>query len=251
MSYTSYTSHHGLFRFVQMFFRLRNDPSPFQRTIDVTLSAVKWPCALVFLDNIVFFAYSAASHTDHVKHVLTRLRDAGGTLNVKINKLFLEPLNYSSHIICPGRWKTASHPTDAYKGLRSTRNFTELKFFFGLCNDFRQCLPNFGRNTSPLEDELQNYEPFNFELEESTRSDEDLSREFDFATGSCVTVRRRAIDARHRCLLGLIQMCTTAGTTWYNYEANRVLVSLANKRRTRIQYDAARMSRYCIGGAAS
>lgn len=38
---TSFTSRHGLYRFIRNFFGLRDSPEPYQRTIDLILPSVK------------------------------------------------------------------------------------------------------------------------------------------------------------------------------------------------------------------
>lgn len=52
----AFTSHHGLFRFIQISFGMRKPPGNFQRTMDITLSTVKCQFDLVYLDDIVVFA---------------------------------------------------------------------------------------------------------------------------------------------------------------------------------------------------
>lgn len=52
---TGFTSHHSLYRLIQMTFALRNASGTFQRTTDVILRAVKWQFTLVYLDNMVVF----------------------------------------------------------------------------------------------------------------------------------------------------------------------------------------------------
>lgn len=94
------TSQNEFYRFVRMPFRLRNAPSTFQRTMGVALSAVQWKLALVYvwkfalvnLDKIVFFSRSAAKHIDHVKDVLTLLRNAAATLKLKKCTFFTETI---------------------------------------------------------------------------------------------------------------------------------------------------------------
>lgn len=94
-------------------FELRNVPNTFQRTVDATISAVKWQFALVYLDGIAFISRSAAEHIDNATHVLTLLRDAGATLKLMKYNLDTETIFYMGQAIRPGRSETASHARDA------------------------------------------------------------------------------------------------------------------------------------------
>lgn len=80
---TSFTSHHGLFRFKRMPFGLKNAPGTSQRVVDVILATVKWQFALVYLDDVIVFSSSLEDHVEHVATVLRLLKDAGVTLKLK------------------------------------------------------------------------------------------------------------------------------------------------------------------------
>lgn len=47
----AFTSHHRLYRFVQILFGLKNAPGIFQWTIDVIWASVNWQNGLVYFEN--------------------------------------------------------------------------------------------------------------------------------------------------------------------------------------------------------
>lgn len=53
------------------------------------------------------------------------------------------------------RLKTASHTTDAIKGLKAPRNITDEKSVLGLCSVFRRFILSSARNTSPPNEHLR------------------------------------------------------------------------------------------------
>ena len=72
---TTFTSHCGLYRFVQMPFGLQDAPATFQRAVDIILSRVKGQHALVYLDDVGVCSTTVEAHFEHVREVLTRVDD--------------------------------------------------------------------------------------------------------------------------------------------------------------------------------
>lgn len=65
---TVFTSHHELFRFLQVPLSLKNALETFQRAIDVILLPFKWQYALAPLRKIVIFIRSSWDHIEHVNN---------------------------------------------------------------------------------------------------------------------------------------------------------------------------------------
>ncbi|CAF0778308.1 unnamed protein product [Didymodactylos carnosus] len=53
---TAFITHKGLFEFNFMPYGLTNGPATSQRLMDIILAGLKWPCCLVYIDNIVIFS---------------------------------------------------------------------------------------------------------------------------------------------------------------------------------------------------
>ena len=52
------------------------------------LSGYMWRACLVYLDDIIVFSHTADEHDDHVREVLTVLKEAGFSLKLKKSKFF-------------------------------------------------------------------------------------------------------------------------------------------------------------------
>lgn len=63
----------GLFEFIVLPFGLKNAPSAFQRMMDSILSAFKWKCCLVYLDDIIVFSSDFDNHIKHLTSILATL----------------------------------------------------------------------------------------------------------------------------------------------------------------------------------
>lgn len=61
---TVLATHHGLFGYKQMAFRLRNTPATFQCAMNDILAMMKWQYALEYLHDIVVFLQMPSQHIE-------------------------------------------------------------------------------------------------------------------------------------------------------------------------------------------
>lgn len=120
-----------------------NGPSRIQRTIGVTLLAVKTKLALAYLEGIVAISCSAAELIYHVTSVLKLSRNAESSLQLKKCNFFSETVDYLGHASLPKVTETPSHTMDHIKVLNYPRIATDLNSFVGLCNVFRRIISRF------------------------------------------------------------------------------------------------------------
>lgn len=99
---TAFTTHAGIYRWLSVPFGLTNAPATFQRALDIILSGLKWQLCLVYLDDVIIFSASAEQHVKDVDVVLTRLLEAGVTLNLEKCTWFSDEVEYPGHIVRPG-----------------------------------------------------------------------------------------------------------------------------------------------------
>lgn len=68
---TAFVSHHDLSLFTRMSFGMEIAPGTFYQAMDVLLTKVKRPFALVYLDEIVVFLGTPENRVNPVRQVLT------------------------------------------------------------------------------------------------------------------------------------------------------------------------------------
>ena len=142
---TAFTCHEGCFEFCRTPLGLCNAPATFQRAVDMLLSGYRSRTCLVSLDDIIVFSKTAEEHVDHVRDVLTVLKEAGFSLKLKKCKFFATYVDYLGHVTRPGRLEVATKNTEAVKRFKEPTTQTELRSFLGLCNIYRRFVPNFAR----------------------------------------------------------------------------------------------------------
>ena len=96
-------------------FGLTSAPATFQRALDIILSGLKWQLCLVYLDDVIIFSTSAEQQVKDVDVVLTRLREAGVTLNLEKCTWFSDEVEYLGHIVRPGQLHVHNKNVNALK----------------------------------------------------------------------------------------------------------------------------------------
>ena len=82
------------------------------------LSGYRWRTRLFYLDDIVVFRNCAEKQVDHVRKVLTVLKEAGFSQKLENCKFFAKSVDYFRHFIQPGRLEVATKNTDSREVLQ-------------------------------------------------------------------------------------------------------------------------------------
>lgn len=96
---TAFRTHHGHFEFLVMPFGLTNAPATFQSLMTEVLQKFLRKCVLVFFDDILIYSKSWSEHLQHLKAVLSTLRDH--SLKIKRSKCAFATtsVHYLGHVI--------------------------------------------------------------------------------------------------------------------------------------------------------
>jgi len=147
---TAFTTHAGIYHWLSIPFGLTNALATFQRALDIILSGLKWQLCLVYLDDVIIFSESAEQHVKDVDVVLTRLREAGVTLNLEKCTWFSDEVEYLGQIVRPGQLHVLHKNVDALKHASFPTTKTQLKSFLGTCNVCRRLFKDFAKRAKPL-----------------------------------------------------------------------------------------------------
>jgi len=131
-------------------FGLTNAPATFQRALDIILSGFKWHLCLVYLDDVIIFSSSAEQHVKDVDVVVTRLCEAGVTLNLEKCTWFSDKVECLGHIVGPGQLHVQNKKVDALKHASLPTPKSQLKSFLGMCKGYRRFVKDFAKRAKPL-----------------------------------------------------------------------------------------------------
>lgn len=79
---TAFSVDRGHYEFLRMPFGLKNEPSTFQRLMDVVLRGIS--TVMTYLDDVIIYSTSLQEHIDKCKQVFDRFRNHN--LKIQINK---------------------------------------------------------------------------------------------------------------------------------------------------------------------
>lgn len=141
---TTFTTHLGHYEYVVMPFGLTNAPATFQTLMNTILAALLRKFALVFFDDILIYSQSITDHVEHLRTVLSTLRQH--QLFAKLSKCIFgqSEIEYLGHIV--SRQGVATDPTKLaviQKWPEST-SVTELIAFLGLTGYYKRFIKDYG-----------------------------------------------------------------------------------------------------------
>jgi hypothetical protein len=147
---TAFHTHHGHFEFVVMAFGLTNAPPTFQALMNDVLHNYLRRFVLVFFDDILIYSSSWSEHLQHVRVVLTTLRQH--QLAVKQSKCVFgsRSVAYLGHVISAGGVSMDPAKVDAVQAWPTPRTPRALRGFLGLAGYYRKFIRDYGSIAGPL-----------------------------------------------------------------------------------------------------
>ncbi len=158
---TAFITADGLYEFKVMPFGLTNAPATFQRMMDVVLAGLKWNTCLVYLDDIVVFAFTVPQHLERLETVLQRIDKAGLKLKLSRCSFLEQSLKVLGYIVNSEGLSPDPAKIAAVRDFPIPRTVKEVQSFLGLCSYYRKFVPGFAvlaRALSNLTKKTQRFE---------------------------------------------------------------------------------------------
>lgn len=89
---SAFTLHHGIHRFIQIPFGLRNFLGKFRHAIDLILSSVNWQFPLAYVNDSIMFNNTPEQHISQVCKVLPFLHNVWARLKLKTRNFFTDKI---------------------------------------------------------------------------------------------------------------------------------------------------------------
>ena len=147
---TAFCAHSGLYEFTVMPFGLCNAPATFQRLMETVLHGLARDKCFVYLDDVLVVGKTFEEHTNNLREVLTRLREAG--LRLKPSKCHLAKarVTYLGYVVSREGIVADPDKVAAVQGFPTPTTVRELRSFLGLASYYRRFIPGFSKVASPL-----------------------------------------------------------------------------------------------------
>jgi len=157
---TAFTTRYGLYEYLVMSSRLTNAPAHFMYLMNSVFMRELDKFVVVFIDDILIYSKTKKEHAEHLRIVLTRLRDHQLYANFSKCEFWQDKVHFLGHVLSaegvavdPGmvedvlNWK----PPTTVHGVRS---------FLGMAGYYRRFIPDFSRVAKPITTSLKNQTKF-------------------------------------------------------------------------------------------
>jgi hypothetical protein len=160
--YTAFQCHIGLFEFTRAPQGLKNSPRTLDRLIKRLVRAAgryEGSNAGSHLDDIIISSSNYSVHCQHVRAILTQLRDANLTANVAKSEFCLKSMEVLGHLLEDGLIKMSPSKVQAIMDIGPCKTKNGIRAILGLAGYYRSFFPNFAEITSCLTDLLGKNKP--------------------------------------------------------------------------------------------
>jgi hypothetical protein len=147
---TAFRTRYGHFEYTVMPFGLTNAPAQFQALINETLQGLVDVSCIVYLDDILIFSDTMEQHTQHVKEILNRLRNA--RLYIKLSKCewHTQRTEYLGYVISPDGVSIDEARVKTIQEWPQPRTVRDIRVFIGFMNYYRRFINGFSKLALPL-----------------------------------------------------------------------------------------------------
>ncbi|KAI0507351.1 hypothetical protein KFK09_013473 [Dendrobium nobile] len=147
---TAFKTPQGLYEWKVMSFGLCNAPSTFMRVMNEILKPYLGQFCIVYFDDILVFSSDRLQHLQHLKVLLSTLREQKLYLNLPKCELVTSSINFLGFIISDLGVHVDPQKISAIKDWPQPKSFFDIRSFHGLANFYRRFIKNFSIIMAPV-----------------------------------------------------------------------------------------------------
>ncbi|WVZ80839.1 hypothetical protein U9M48_028285 [Paspalum notatum var. saurae] len=142
---TAFWTRYGLYEYLVMSFGLTNAPAFFMYMMNSVFMNELGKFVVVFIDNILIYSKSEKEHEEHLRIVLTRLREY--KLYAKFSKcaFWLKEVSFLGHILSEKRVAVDPSKVEDVLNWKQPETVTEVRSFLGLAGYYRCFIKDFSK----------------------------------------------------------------------------------------------------------
>jgi len=197
---TTFITPYGRFCFNRLPFGISSAPEIYQRTMSAILLGIEG--VICHMDDVLIHGQTAAEHNERVRRVLTRLRDAGVTLNSKC-AFSKRTITFLGHTVTPEGIRGDPEKVSAIRDFPAPNNVTELQRFNGMVNQFMKFVPGLATLNEPLRQLLRKDTVWRWDNPQANAFQQIKDKLISAETLAHYHPNRRTIIAADACQYGL------------------------------------------------
>ena len=138
-----------------MSFGLTNAPAYFMFLMNIVFMPELDKFVVVFIDDILVYSENEKDHEEHLRTVLTRLRDH--QLYAKFSKceFWLKEVPFLGHILSENGVSVDPSKVQEVMNWKAPTSVPEIRSFLGLAGYYRRFIPDFSKIAKPMTSLLQ------------------------------------------------------------------------------------------------
>ena len=147
---TAFRTRYGHYEFVVMSFGLTNAPAVFMELMNRVFKECLDMFVIVFIDDILIYSRTDLEHEEHLRKVLTTLREH--KLYAKFSKceFWLRQVSFLGHVVSKDGISVDPTKVEAITKWERPTTVTEIRSFLGLAGYYRRFVQDFAKISSPL-----------------------------------------------------------------------------------------------------
>ena len=152
---TAFKTKYGLYEWLVMPFGLTNAPSTFMRLMNHILREFIGKFVVVYFDDILIYSTSLDLHIDHLKSVLTVLREEQLYANLEKCIFCTNHVVFLGFVVSSKGVQVDEEKVRAIQEWPTPKSVTEVRSFHGLASFYRRFMKDFSTLVAPLNEVLK------------------------------------------------------------------------------------------------
>jgi hypothetical protein len=159
---TAFTTRYGLFEYLVVSFGLTNAPAHFTYLMSSVFMPELDKFVVVFIDDILIYSKNEEGHAQHLRVILTRLREH--QLYAKFSKcvFWLEEIQFLGHVLSARGIAVDPSKVKDILEWKPPTTVHQVRSFLGLAGYYRRFIPDFSKLMKPITSLLKNDTKFNW-----------------------------------------------------------------------------------------
>ena len=151
----AFSTRYGLYEYLVMSFGLTNAPAYFMYLMNSVFMPELDQFVIVFIDDILIYSENEQDHAEHLRVVLTRLRDH--QLYAKFSKceFWLKTVPFLGHVLSENGISVDPSKIQEVMDWKAPSTVHEVRSFLGLAGYYRRFIPDFSKIAKPMTSLLQ------------------------------------------------------------------------------------------------